>query len=47
MSTNEHPVKMSKNLTRDVIAIAKIQPSIDWTKAIDSQDININYSKTE
>lgn len=47
MSTNEHPVKMNKNLKRDIDAISKIQPSVNWSNAIDSENININYSKTE
>lgn len=47
MSTNEHPVKINNNFKRDVDAIAKIQPSVDWRNAIDSENIKINYSKTE
>jgi hypothetical protein len=37
MSTNEHPVKINNNFERDVDAIAKIQPSVDWSKAIDNK----------
>jgi hypothetical protein len=47
MSTNEHPVKINNNFKRDVDAIDKIQPSVDWGNAIDIENIKINYSKTE
>lgn len=43
---NEHPVKLSKNLKRDVDAITKIQPGVDWRNAISKENISISYSKT-
>lgn len=44
MLTDKHPVQLGKNLERDVEAIKILQPSVDWSRAIDNENIKINYS---
>lgn len=40
-----HPVQLSNNFKRDVEAIKTLQPSVNWSDAINDETIKIIYSK--
>ena len=45
LQSNIHPVQLSNNFARDVEAIRKLQPSVNWNDAINDETLKIIYSK--
>jgi len=45
MQSNIHPVQLNNNFKRDVEAIKGLQPSVNWSNAINDETIKIIYSK--
>jgi hypothetical protein len=45
MQSNIHPVQLNNNFKRDVEAIKNLQPSVNWSDAINDETIKIIYSE--
>jgi hypothetical protein len=45
MQSNIHPVQLNNNFKRDVEAIKNLQPSVNWSDAINDKTIKIIYSE--